>query len=314
MASPRHAATLCAAALLTPSLAGGEMLLELPQQESPAAWEPVLQSVGLSSGRAEQAPWARLVVGEEACELQVATSWGSLLIEPVPCPASASDREEVASLAAVMLEPMVRGEQTLADLPSPEPTELVELVPGGKLRLSSTASQGDPGRGAGPESAGTGDVPSPRLAALGTGSRDLLGVSAELQRAAQPSVTRGGPDGLQLDDRLSGRQPVTLAPTSDGTQLDSIQCSHTGCAAVVDRYRCGEIDGCSTADKCPETRWQDLDLDGYGSRVCLDLGSTTFGNWVQNVGDCDDRHSSVHPGAEEVVGDGIDNNCDGVTR
>ncbi|MCX7808652.1 MAG: putative metal-binding motif-containing protein, partial [Deltaproteobacteria bacterium] len=30
------------------------------------------------------------------------------------------------------------------------------------------------------------------------------------------------------------------------------------------------------------------------------------------AGDCDDMRSGVHPGAEEVCGDGIDQNCDGV--
>jgi len=28
-------------------------------------------------------------------------------------------------------------------------------------------------------------------------------------------------------------------------------------------------------------------------------------------GDCDDANPEVHPGAEEVIGDGVDNDCDG---
>jgi hypothetical protein len=311
MAIPRHAASLWILSSLLSSEVLAEMLLELPQDESPAAWEPVLQSVGLSAGAAERAPWARLVVQGDACELQVATSWGSVLSEPVPCPVTASDREEVACLAAVMLEPMVRGERSLANLPSVGPAEVAEPVPGGKLRLAApsvgSSESSDP------------DVSSPEptrfVVPLGSGERQLADGSAELASVDQPSSTLGAAGGPQLDERLGSPRAVTGIPRNEGTKLDSIQCNYTGCAAVVDRYRCGEADGCSTAEKCPDTWWQDLDLDGFGSRVCLDLqGSPSIGKWVQNVGDCDDRHSSVHPGADERMDDGIDNNCDGVTR
>ena len=310
MAIPRCASGICFLALLAGHTAHAEMLLELPQEESPAAWEPVLQSVGLNAGSAQKPPWARLVVRDERCELQVATAWGSLLTEVVPCPTTASDREEVASLAAVMLEPMVRGERALASLPSLGSVEVVEPVPGGKLRLTTqdegaaTPSEPEP---APPE-------PAPWVP-LGSSDRQLAAGAAQLALVDQPTGTLGSTGGLQVDERLGSPRAVTGIPRSEGTKLDSIQCSYTGCAAVVDRYRCGEADGCSTAEKCPDTWWQDLDLDGFGSRVCLDLqGSAGIGNWVQNVGDCDDRHSSVHPGAEEREDDGIDNNCDGVTR
>ncbi len=34
-------------------------------------------------------------------------------------------------------------------------------------------------------------------------------------------------------------------------------------------------------------------------------------NYTENQGDCDDNDSTVHPGAKEICGDGIDNNCNG---
>ncbi|AHM59698.1 bacterial ig-like domain-containing protein [Flammeovirgaceae bacterium 311] len=60
------------------------------------------------------------------------------------------------------------------------------------------------------------------------------------------------------------------------------------------------------------TSFPDIDGDGYG-----DPGQPTAecgvpeGN-VLNGDDCDDRDASVYPGAPEIPGDGIDNNCNGM--
>jgi Cys-rich repeat protein len=51
------------------------------------------------------------------------------------------------------------------------------------------------------------------------------------------------------------------------------------------------MDGLCMYDPCP-----DEDMDG----------------WCTCDGDCDDFDASVHPGAEEICDDGIDNNCDGL--
>jgi hypothetical protein len=58
--------------------------------------------------------------------------------------------------------------------------------------------------------------------------------------------------------------------------------------------------------------YRDADGDGFGDYsnsvyACSQpKGFITYGN------DCDDSKKSVHPGAKEICGDGIDNNCDGV--
>jgi len=62
-----------------------------------------------------------------------------------------------------------------------------------------------------------------------------------------------------------------------------------------------------------ELCYADNDNDGFGgfSTVfsadldCFDFGEATVSN------DCDDNNPTVYPGATEVVGDGIDQNCDG---
>ena len=57
--------------------------------------------------------------------------------------------------------------------------------------------------------------------------------------------------------------------------------------------------------------YYDGDGDGYGRSDypiarCTDPGYPTIG------GDCDDGDAGVHPDAADPVGDGIDQNCDGV--
>ncbi len=67
--------------------------------------------------------------------------------------------------------------------------------------------------------------------------------------------------------------------------------------------------------------WEDADGDGFG-----DSGSGSGGTvagaecpptaadaatWVTNGDDCDDADAAVNPGATEVCGDGLDNDCDG---
>ena len=67
-------------------------------------------------------------------------------------------------------------------------------------------------------------------------------------------------------------------------------------------------------DEIGETVWLDADGDGYGdpSREMSDCSDPE--GVADNKKDCNDASADVNPGAEEVVGDGIDNNCDGVVE
>ena len=56
----------------------------------------------------------------------------------------------------------------------------------------------------------------------------------------------------------------------------------------------------------------DADLDGYGDNITIEACEPTEGLSLVG-GDCDDADSQSNPGADEICGDSIDNNCDGVS-
>lgn len=58
--------------------------------------------------------------------------------------------------------------------------------------------------------------------------------------------------------------------------------------------------------------YDDDDGDGYGDPDTLVASQTQPEGHVSIGGDCDDSNASINPGATEVAGDGIDNDCDGV--
>jgi hypothetical protein len=76
--------------------------------------------------------------------------------------------------------------------------------------------------------------------------------------------------------------------------------------------RCDDGDPC-TEDFCEagecRTRIRDADDDGYADASCVLCSPEDPTECVQGD-DCDDVSPGVHPGADEICGDGLDNDCD----
>jgi len=61
-----------------------------------------------------------------------------------------------------------------------------------------------------------------------------------------------------------------------------------------------------------QTFWADVDDDGFGGDDTIEACVAPDGYLESGGDDCDDTNGAVHPDAEEVCHNGIDDNCDGV--
>jgi hypothetical protein len=59
------------------------------------------------------------------------------------------------------------------------------------------------------------------------------------------------------------------------------------------------------------TYYQDLDNDGYGNAQVSQIGCLPIQGYVTNSLDCNDNNNTINPGAIDIPGNGIDENCNG---
>ncbi len=106
-------------------------------------------------------------------------------------------------------------------------------------------------------------------------------------------------------------QPSGYVP--DATDCDDAAAAvNTGATEVcdsVDNNCDGTVDEDSASDAA--TWYPDTDGDGYGDASAGANACTQPSGSLADNADCDDSNGSVHPGATELCGDGLDNDCDG---
>ncbi len=113
----------------------------------------------------------------------------------------------------------------------------------------------------------------------------------------------------------SGTEGVGVCAAGTQTCVNGSFGACTGEVTPTSETCDGQDDDCDgTVDNGVKTTfYADSDGDGHGDSTQTTQACGVPNGYVTNHDDCDDARSSVHPGATEDCGNGIDDNCDGKT-
>lgn len=127
------------------------------------------------------------------------------------------------------------------------------------------------------------------------------------------------------NDTFGSNDPSEVIPTQcntipNGYVTNNLDCNdgYANINPAQTEVSCNGTDDDCDADTSDNdggiTVYLDSDGDGYGSMTSqLSFCGSIPNGYVENNTDCDDSSPGVNPGAAEVCGDGIDNNCDAQT-
>ena len=94
---------------------------------------------------------------------------------------------------------------------------------------------------------------------------------------------------------------------------DALTSVHPGADELCSTSMDDDCDGTINEDDAVDaTTWyQDTDSDGFGDLASTALACTVPTGYISNSEDCDDTLATINPAAEDIVGNGIDEDCSG---
>ena len=128
--------------------------------------------------------------------------------------------------------------------------------------------------------------------------------AADASCAATPSVC--------IDKDRDGYGSNGASSCLKGTAIDCNDYNpyiNPGAAEICD----GKDNNCNGQkdEGVTKTFYKDADEDGYGNPAISKTGCRRPEHYVTNNTDCNDSKRRIHPGAKEICGDNIDQNCNG---
>lgn len=117
-------------------------------------------------------------------------------------------------------------------------------------------------------------------------------------------------DGYGTGEPQYGCEPIEGLVDLDGDCDDTNAAINPGAAEVCDNLD-NDCNGQADDGLPTTTYYEDADGDGYGLNESTFTGCSQPAGYAAQDGDCDDSNAAINPGAEEVCGDGIDQDCDG---